>query len=120
MLMDQLAELDKKKERLREQKELHFLRKQVQGCEARILDLEKDIFKIVTGTNFANESVAHTTKSRLVANLTGSVTSSTPGARQGKTTVSAAAGETGMPLLDINSLRQMTGLRKKAKKELLS
>ncbi|KAH3839776.1 hypothetical protein DPMN_113213 [Dreissena polymorpha] len=102
---------------LREQKELQFLRKQVQEREALICDLE-DISKTVTGTKFANELVVHKTRSRLAANLTGSVTPSTPGARQGKTTVSAPAGKTGMPLLDINSLSQMAGLRKKAKKEL--
>ncbi|KAH3851616.1 hypothetical protein DPMN_094098 [Dreissena polymorpha] len=116
--MDQLAESDKKEERLREEKELQFLRKHVQEREARIRDLEKDISQTVTGTNFANQSVVHKMKSRLAANLTGSVIPSSPGARQGKTTVSAPAWETGMPLLDINSLRQMAGLRKKAKKEL--
>jgi len=115
-LMEQLAELEKKEERLREQKELQFLRKQVQEREARIRDLEKDVSKTVTSTNFGGDSVAKKTKSRLAASLTGSVTPSSPGARQEKTTVSAPAGETGMPLFDINSLRQMTGLRKKAKK----
>ena len=115
-LMDQLAELEKKEERLREQKELQFLRKQVQEREARIRDLEKDVSKTVTSTNFGGDSVAKKTKSRLAASLTGSVTPSTPGARQEKTTVSAPAGKTGMPLFDINSSRQMTGLRKRQRK----
>ncbi|KAH3825745.1 hypothetical protein DPMN_127626 [Dreissena polymorpha] len=104
-------------ERLREQKELQILRKQVQEREARIRDMEKDISKTVTSTNIVSESGARKTKSRLAANLVGSVTPSTTGTRQGKTTVSAPDGETGMPLLDINSLRQMPGLRKKARKE---
>jgi hypothetical protein len=103
-LFARLAELDEKQKVLQERKELEILRKQVEEREAVVDELEKSLSG--PSLSMPKRGKEGSKKPRVAAGFQVPLPSSTP------------AGDSGMDLLTIKHLREMTGLRRRTRKEM--